>query len=376
MAFTQPRVSYYNGGGERYALDAIKALSAHSENEIYLFTTKSKLPETDHYRDFKANYGEKIKIFELALPKKIEYIYNIEPGELRYRWDIESINFNALIYNELKHHKIDILWSFYILDGIFIPESVKSIINLIGYPREKTYYLEGLLSRYDLIVSNSFNVISKWNDILAKKIKKYKVLPQGINLGLNHPGNKKNNNNNNNNIVIMFAGRYIERKGIIDLISSFSILKKRYNNIELRLFGEGPLLNEMNFLVIDKKLNGSVIINGFVNNIKVEMQNADFCVFPSWKGEGLMSTVLEAMYYNGLVLTTSDNGSEEVIDNGVNGLIVSPNSTKELVDAMSKIISNMSDFENMRVAAKKTIFDNFSWKNYSEKFNIIINSLN
>ena len=370
ICFTQPRVSYYNGGGERYTLDAIRAISKINQYEIYLITSKARQSETENYKIFKKEMSDKIEIIEISIPDKFDYIYQIEPGQMRYRWDIESINFNASIYNILRKKKIDILWCSYILDGIFVPESTKSIINLLGFPRKETYYLEGLLSRYDLIVSNSNNVILKWNKLLDKKIIKYKILPQGINFKQSRKKPK------NDKIVILFAGRYIERKGILQLLSAFSHIQKEFKNVELRLFGEGPHLRQIKSFLRKNSLDEYVTVNGFVENIDIEMQNANFCVFPSWEGEGLMSTVLEAMYYNGLVITTSNNGNEEVMKHGESGFIVPPNNVEELTKEIRKVIIGLENFEEIRNKAKKSISQHFSWDAYCKKFAEIIESLN
>ena len=83
-----------------------------------------------------------------------------------------------------------------------------------------------------------------------------------------------------------------------------------------------------------------------------------------------MSSVLEAMAYNGLVLTTYKNGNEEFIEDGVNGYLVQP----EDVDALShKMLEIMHDprVADIRARAQQTVKENFTWDRFNANLNAI-----
>ena len=50
--------------------------------------------ELYNMRNFMKKYKNKINIVEIEQDKKIKNIYNIQPGEDRCRWNIESIYYN------------------------------------------------------------------------------------------------------------------------------------------------------------------------------------------------------------------------------------------------------------------------------------------
>jgi hypothetical protein len=86
ILIVQPRITYYNGGGEYYPMDSIINLSKkYSENEYIILTTKNKLPYTKKYINFKKNIGSNVKIVELNLPKDIHFLYDIPAGIKRFR---------------------------------------------------------------------------------------------------------------------------------------------------------------------------------------------------------------------------------------------------------------------------------------------------
>jgi glycosyltransferase involved in cell wall biosynthesis len=115
----------------------------------------------------------------------------------------------------------------------------------------------------------------------------------------------------------------MERKGIMVLIKSIDfILKKKDLNIKLHIFGSGELDDKISNFILENNLDNYIYSHGHVDNLNEYLIDADFTVFPSLKGEGLMSVVLEAMYYNGVVITTKGNGNEEVIENNKNGFLL------------------------------------------------------
>jgi hypothetical protein len=181
IGIIQPRLSYYKGGGEKYCMDSLIELANKTKDIFIIYTTKSPLKNSSLYENFKKICPENIVINEISVPEKWKNLYSIKPGEIRLRWDSESLFFNKEILPLIEKEKIDLVWSYYILDSIILPSNLPCIINLLGYPRQKSDYTEGLLSQYFEIIPISKNVLNKWNKLLDKKIYKFKILNQGIN---------------------------------------------------------------------------------------------------------------------------------------------------------------------------------------------------
>lgn len=375
IAIIQPRLSYYNGGGEKYPMDAIRHISSIT-NDIYfdVYTAKTLLPETTNYASFKASINpKKVRIIEKDVPSKYAYLYNIQAGEDRFRWDAESLYFSNLVYEDLCKNKPDLIWVYYIMDGLVKPVNVPATLHLLGYPRTVSDYREALLAQYERIVPISENVLQKWNGLLNRKISTKDILSQGVDIHLECkeiPIFKKET------FSIVFAGRLIERKGILTLLEALeniiSITKRKVN---LYILGEGPYSDSIKCHISDHGLQNVVHMVGYKNDLHNYFHNANMCIFPSYEGEGLMSVVLESMYYNGLVLTTTNNGNEEAITNGINGFLVEPRNPNSLAEKILYVIEHETNLAPMRQNAAIIIRDKYSWDKYATRFRDICQSV-
>lgn len=120
-----------------------------------------------------------------------------------------------------------------------------------------------------------------------------------------------------NRPYIVAAGRLIKLKGFDMLIQAFYNIKKEHSNLNLIILGEGPERNNLVSLIRDLKLNSSVVLEGFVENVYPYFKNAITCVVSS-KVEGFPNVLLQMMSVNSNVVSTNCAGGISQI----NGLIV------------------------------------------------------
>lgn len=370
ITIVQPRISYYSGGGEKYPMESILYLAEHNTNVTFsVYTTRQEGKESAMYLNFKRQIGnfKNIILFELNVPEEFKYIYNIPPGESRYRWDIESYFFSNLVLDEVisNQAKPDIVWVYYLLDFPFKIKDVKTVLNLLGYPRVKSEYREAFLSQYDSFVPINKNIINKWNDLLEIKIDNFTCLPLGINTreNLTEIGIQVDKKCFN----ILFAGRLIERKGILDLCEVVKKLNNQNYKVKLYILGEGPLFEQIKKFTEKYNLLDVINLLGQKENISNYYKFADACVFPSHEGEGQMSSVLEAMYFNGNVISTYNNGNEDYIVNKESGFLFNSGNLPELEKILMEQINKVSDIEKIKINAKKSVED-INWLNFNEIF--------
>ncbi len=88
---------------------------------------------------------------------------------------------------------------------------------------------------------------------------------------------------------------------------------------------------------------------GFVDNVGDYLASFDLFVFPSLH-EALGSTLLDAMHF-GLPIVASDiGGIPEVVENGVNGVLIEPGRADQLFDGIAAIVDDRARAEAMRDA--------------------------
>jgi glycosyltransferase involved in cell wall biosynthesis len=93
-------------------------------------------------------------------------------------------------------------------------------------------------------------------------------------------------------------------------------------------------------LVAELGLGDRVFFTGDVADPHVLYPGLDVCVLPAVKPEALGNVLLEAMAFQIAVVGTAVGGIPEVIEHGVNGLVVEPNDVSGLVSALDSLLRN------------------------------------
>lgn len=171
--------------------------------------------------------------------------------------------------------------------------------------------------------------------------------------------------------VIVAVGRLTAQKNHKLLIESFKDVCKLYPNYKLYIYGEGTLKDELNEFIKDLNLENNIILKGVVDNIKDEIYAAKMFVLSS-DYEGMPNALMEAMTLGIPCVSTdcSGGGARVFIKNNVNGILVPTNDSKELSNAMIKLINDeklsnqFSDkaYETMKMFSPNVI--NLQWLNY------------
>ncbi len=154
-------------------------------------------------------------------------------------------------------------------------------------------------------------------------------------------------------ISLIYIGRLVESKGVVEGIKALALLKGRgYNNLQFKVAGSGPFETALKTLVNDLGVSDSVsFLGGIYGDEKQTFwNNAHILVFPTYFDEGLPYTLLEALASGTPVITTEVGGIPEVIVNGKQGLFVPPQNPEAVADAILKLISDPSLFEDMSSA--------------------------
>ncbi|MDO8609266.1 MAG: glycosyltransferase family 4 protein [bacterium] len=372
ISILQPRVSYYIGGSEKVALKHAEVLSKIQGNIVTLYTIKPIDGKYSPFFEKLINNSPRVKIIELEVPQKYNFIYEEEPELNQSRWDRETILFSLLVYNKLIEQRADIVLSYYIADAVFRNLNIPNVVYFGGHPKDEIEIYNAFLSFCDATISNSKNVQNMW----IKKIQKNKIslnyiLPKGAEI---LESSKKIFNNDDINLV--FAGRLIQGKGVEILIEVFEKLIKNHPKAKLWILGDGPEKNTLMKQVSLYGLNGSIIFCGFIENIQDYFQSATICVFPSVHGtphrEGLMTVVVEAMAVGACVVTSEGMGSEELIENKKNGILIKSIDTNSLYKTLEDLISDPEKRRKIGHEAFIYVSENLSWQKVGEELNRIL----
>jgi UDP-glucose:(heptosyl)LPS alpha-1,3-glucosyltransferase len=137
-------------------------------------------------------------------------------------------------------------------------------------------------------------------------------------------------------VRLLFVGQDFKRKGLRPLIESLATVKSRGHDFQLRVVGrDNPKIYQK--LAASLGLAGQIRFEGASRSIQQAYQQADLFVFPSLY-DPFANVCLEALACGLPVLTTTTNGSSEVITEGADGFVVDGAETT-LAAGLSEAIS-------------------------------------
>jgi glycosyltransferase involved in cell wall biosynthesis len=172
---------------------------------------------------------------------------------------------------------------------------------------------------------------------------------------------------------LITVGRFHWKKGYTYLLDALALLITKGMTVELTLIAQGEMPEEILYQLEELKLKDQVTwIKGLPHKQVLEqMQQHDVLILPSIE-EGIANVVLEAMQVGLPVISTDCGGIAEVIEDGVNGFIVSMHDVHALADSIERF-SALSDEIKMSIQTRAystitTQFDPISNVKAFEKF--------
>lgn len=292
------------------------------------------------------------------------------------------------LYKYFKNQKPDIVYTFTPKAGLlgmmasFLSRVPVRIHNIVGMPlmeaTGKKFILLKFIERLTYFFStnlfcNSFGLKKFINENLTKK--DVKVIAQGSINGVDTEFFKNTKTLDEKELirdkfkidkkdfVITFVGRIVKDKGINELIEAFINLSKKYNNLKLLLVGDyeehlNPIKNE-NKILIDSL--DSIITVGFQNDIRDFLSITDLFVLPSYR-EGLPNSLIEAGSFGIPLLATNINGCNEIIDDGITGILVEKKSAKKLEEGIDKLLEDKELYNSIKLKVRDRIIEKYEQK--------------
>lgn len=137
--------------------------------------------------------------------------------------------------------------------------------------------------------------------------------------------------------VILGVGRLTAQKDFPTLIRAFAKIKQ-IKPARLMILGNGPERLKLNALIKELSLEGTVSMEGHVENPFAYMKQAKVFVLSSaW--EGLPTVLIEAMAVGTPVISTNcKSGPAEILDGGKYGDLVPVGDVKSMADAILKVL--------------------------------------
>jgi glycosyltransferase involved in cell wall biosynthesis len=169
--------------------------------------------------------------------------------------------------------------------------------------------------------------------------------------------------------TLIYAGRLFWMKGVQFVLMAYKNLRKQFKNLRLRIFGQGPMRNEVERFITSKGLGKDVFFGGLLPHkmLLKEIAKSDIAVFPSLY-ESQPMFILEAMACKKALVAFDLPYSREMIRNGYNGLLARAYDVKDLSD---KIALSLLD-RTLRLELGRNAYnyarENHDWSKQAEKY--------
>ncbi|MGL4567942.1 MAG: glycosyltransferase, partial [Fusobacteriaceae bacterium] len=130
------------------------------------------------------------------------------------------------------------------------------------------------------------------------------------------------------------------------LIKAFKKVADQIENINLLILGRGPLREELESLVKNLELGERVKFKGLQQNPFPYIKNSEFFVQSSIQ-EGMPLVIMESMILGKAVISTKNNGSIELMEEGKYGVLADHN-PEDLGEKIIDLLQNSEKLERFQ----------------------------
>ena len=289
-------------------------------------------------------------------------------------------------YKVIKKENIDLVHLNTLTSYYKYPLIVAKFLNkkVVWFVREnpeekRCIRLKNYLNKADKIVTVSYDTA---NHIFYADKNKLMTIHNGINIDFCNGVNKENSyrilNLDKNYEYITTIASIEKRKGIIELVESFNLIKDKIDKkIKLLIVGKDrtqkqEYLNKVKNKLKELNLEDRVILYGESKNIKELMSITKVFVLNAY-WEGLSRVLLEAMICAKPIIASKNGGNKEQVIDGVNGYTFEAGNIKELADKLLKILE--VDLDKLGKNSKKLAIEKFDIKDTTKKIENLYKSL-
>jgi glycosyltransferase involved in cell wall biosynthesis len=119
-------------------------------------------------------------------------------------------------------------------------------------------------------------------------------------------------------------------------------------------------MHKLQFLIASYGLQDKIIFTGLRNDVPRLISGLDLVVHASSEPEPFGLVVIESMAAGKPPVATAAGGVLDIIEDGLNGILVPCKDSKALSRAIVRLISSPSRIARMGQAARQRVIDNFT----------------
>jgi phosphatidyl-myo-inositol alpha-mannosyltransferase len=194
----------------------------------------------------------------------------------------------------------------------------------------------------------------------------YKVIPNGVDIGRFDravPISRWRDGTKN----ILFVGRFEARKGLLDLLKAYRILRRSGCECRLLVVGGGPQAKEARRYLMTRNMGGVEFLGRVSDEERDALfKTADVYCSPATGRESFGIVLLEAMAAGTAIVCSDIHGYKGVVRRGREALLVPPGEPKALAGALAQLLGDDERREAMGRSGRARAED-YSWERVTAK---------
>jgi len=162
-------------------------------------------------------------------------------------------------------------------------------------------------------------------------------------------------------VTVLSVGNLIPIKGHAGLLRAYSKLSGTIPACTLEIIGDGPERRNLSQLASRLGIADKVTFRGRQNKayVAAAMRKCSVFALPSTY-EGLGCVYLEAMACGKPVIGCNGQGIDEIVQPGVNGMLVQPENETALIEVLRRLLGDCALRQRIGEAARETITERFT----------------
>lgn len=187
-------------------------------------------------------------------------------------------------------------------------------------------------------------------------------LIKGSGIDTEYLSSSSNKIRSNDNITFTLISRMIWDKGVGVFVEAAKLVKKKYLSAQFVIVGgldnDNPNAVPEKYLK-EQEASGYIKWTGHIDEIKQLIDSSDVIVLPTYYREGVPRSLIEGSSMAKPLIATTVPGCWEVVDHGVNGLLVPPRDVNSLAKAMLKLAKDPELRYQMGQNGRKKVLEEF-----------------
>jgi len=355
------------GGGESYLLSLVENLNRDVFEPVVLSFTDG--PMIDRLREvgIQSHVIQTEKPFDVRVWKKVKALIHNEGIDVVHAHGTRAM---SNMFYAAKSNRLPLLytchaWSFHVDQHPMVKAlrikserylTQQADINICGAKanRDEARKLFGQFEAeiiYNSIDPKKFNPFATYADVRKE-------------LGIDA-----------SEIIIASIARFTLQKQPLKLIEAFAQVCEKVNNATLLMVGDGELKEEAIALISKLGIEQKVKLLPFRQDVPAVLAAIDVFVLPSlW--EAFPIALLEAMSMGKTVVATSVDGTPEMVDDGINGLLVTPEQlTTDLPAKLLQVCTNRALRKQLSANAIERVYNRYNVDELARKNEVLYNRL-